>query len=100
MQCVKCGSQSSEDLTFGHCLSCLGVLIRAPEISQSAAQVISDVDEVENPNRLANLHQTSLYEKLKPHQKEAHQFMWKNCFADWQNNCNDIGGCILAHYMG
>eukprot|EP00522_Entomoneis_paludosa_P014814 CAMPEP_0172450822 /NCGR_PEP_ID=MMETSP1065-20121228/9040_1 /TAXON_ID=265537 /ORGANISM="Amphiprora paludosa, Strain CCMP125" /LENGTH=1131 /DNA_ID=CAMNT_0013202661 /DNA_START=38 /DNA_END=3433 /DNA_ORIENTATION=- len=39
-------------------------------------------------------------EKLKPHQVEAVEFMWRNVFGDVMQEGNDFGGCILAHNMG
>ena len=96
-QCTKCGKKSSGDLTLGHCLSCLDVLIHSQGISQA---VSDDVDESGYPNKQVTLYQNPLYSKLKTHQKEGFQFIWKNCFADWQKVGDTEGGCILAHYMG
>ena len=41
-----------------------------------------------------------LAKKLKPHQKEAVLFMWRNAFADKIDKPSEAGGCLLAHNMG
>jgi len=44
-----------------------------------------------------------LANKSMPHQKEGVEFIWRNCFADWDKSSdgNDAaGGCIVAHEMG
>ena len=42
--------------------------------------------------------------KLKPYQRQGVDFLWKNCFSDFNFTKNgdqsQIGGCLLAHYMG
>lgn len=41
---------------------------------------------------------------LKPHQKDAVEFIWRNSFTDYNYFENGdqsiIGGCLLAHHMG
>lgn len=41
---------------------------------------------------------------LKPHQKDAVEFIWRNSFTDYNyfenGNQSIIGGCLLAHHMG
>ncbi|KAL7559578.1 hypothetical protein ACA910_006985 [Epithemia clementina (nom. ined.)] len=39
-------------------------------------------------------------EKLKAHQTEAVNFIWKNAFADCMPEPSEPGGCLLAHNMG
>lgn len=47
---------------------------------------------------------SELGKNLKPYQRDGVEFLWRNCFSDF--NCHKtgdqsrIGGCILAHYMG
>lgn len=45
-----------------------------------------------------------LGEKLHPYQRDGVEFLWKNCFSDFnyseKGDQSQIGGCILAHYMG
>lgn len=45
-----------------------------------------------------------LGKKLKPYQQEGVDFLWRNCFSDFnyseKGDQSRIGGCILAHYMG
>jgi SNF2 family DNA or RNA helicase len=45
-----------------------------------------------------------LREKLKPYQRDGVKFLWRNCFSDLDSDDkgddHEIGGCILAHYMG
>ena len=42
--------------------------------------------------------------KLKPYQREGVEFLWRNCFSDFNyfehGDESRIGGCILAHFMG
>lgn len=45
-----------------------------------------------------------LAKHLQQHQREGVQFLWQNCFYDFNHretgDESRIGGCILAHYMG
>lgn len=41
-----------------------------------------------------------LKECLHDHQKDGVCFLWKNCFADCEDESKSAGGAIVAHYMG
>ncbi|CAB9501707.1 ISWI chromatin-remodeling complex ATPase ISW2 [Seminavis robusta] len=112
--CKKCGTTDNVVPQVGFCPKCLQAFM-----SQSSTQLGQHHATHDSNAWLLRLSSTAhdpasevrkvcvdndIGKNLQPHQKEGVDFIWENGFSD----CNyfldgdesQIGGCILAHYMG
>ena len=89
------------------CETCVSEMLQESEFSKSsvAKNTCQDQDDggltlskSSRCRRRALAVDPKLESVLQDHQKDGVRFLWKNCFADCEDETKPYGGAIVAHY--
>lgn len=105
MRCKQCKSTENVIAQLEYCTACVNDMASKtqPKDQQTSnAWLLTGSSKKQEVRRVEVTRE--LEKCLKLYQREGVEFLWKNSFSDFNHYSNgdqsQVGGCILAHYMG